>query len=389
MSEIKKKARSPGQSLDLYLVPLSTSSIDLTMAPSRGNLNSGKNHDSAKKAIIDDSPKKQTGTVPLDLQQRTLDIFKTAFANDFDADLSATLQKVKQHLYDRDFGTAFGREEFLRAYSARWSPSRALGYLQVLSDTTGGFPFSVKAYDKIAHDEAHKPSEADETHIKVACLGAGAGAEIVAFAAHIHQRMSEAPEEKSLQLDITVIDIADWSSIVENLCTTVILPPKLSVHVSVSLQADHIPFLGPESFKCRFHRADLLKMDFSELQNWLEAVDVVTLMFTLNELYSTSLSQTQRFLLRLGACVKTGSLFLVVDSPGSYSTIQLNGKEKRYPMQWLLDYTLLPSSASEADDARWEKLVMDESRWFRLPADLEYPIQLENMRYQIHLYRRI
>ena len=38
---------------------------------------------------------------------------------------------------------------------------------------------------------------------------------------------------------------------------------------------------------------------------------------------------------------------------------------------------------------KWEKVVDEESKWFRLPPGLRYPIELENMRYQIHLYRRL
>ena len=35
----------------------------------------------------------------------------------------------------------------------------------------------------------------------------------------------------------------------------------------------------------------------------------------------------------------------------------------------------------------WEKLESADSVWFRLAEGLRYPIPLENMRYQMHLYR--
>jgi 25S rRNA (uracil2843-N3)-methyltransferase len=114
-------------------------------------------------------------------------------------------------------------------------------------------------------------------------------------------------------------------------------------------------------------------------------------MFTLNELYSTSMSKTQNLLSHITGSTRPGTFLLVVDSPGSYSTVSLNGTEKKYPMQWLLDYTLLgPPKKVESDstDAKWEKVIDESSRWFRLPEGLNYPIELENMRYQIHLYRR-
>jgi 25S rRNA (uracil2843-N3)-methyltransferase len=85
--------------------------------------------------------------------------------------------------------------------------------------------------------------------------------------------------------------------------------------------------------------------------------------------------------------VPAGTLLLVVDSPGSYSTVSLNGAEKKYPMQWLLDHTLL-DEGPKGDTAAWSKLTEDESKWFRLDTRLRYPIELEDMRFQLHLYRR-
>lgn len=130
---------------------------------------------------------------------------------------------------------------------------------------------------------------------------------------------------------------------------------------------------------------------------------LVTLMFTLNELYTASAPRTQLFLMKLTDVLPTGALLLVVDSPGSYSEVQVNNSPKKYPMHWLLDHALLRSDKKrenggeaergwvEGNDERqrWEKLIGDESRWFRLPGGLRYPIELENMRYQIHLFRRV
>ena len=85
-------------------------------------------------------------------------------------------------------------------------------------------------------------------------------------------------------------------------------------------------------------------------------------------------------------------MLLVVDSPGSYSTVSLNGADKNYPMQWLLDHTLLAdtSGGKAKEEVRmWEKVQEDDSRWFRLDDRLSYPIELENMRMQLHLYRRL
>ena len=73
-----------------------------------------------------------------------------------------------------------------------------------------------------------------------------------------------------------------------------------------------------------------------------------------------------------------------MDSPGSYSEAAVGKEKKKYPMQWLLDHTLVEI---ETPDYHWEKLESEESVWFRVPEELFYPIPLENMRYQLHLYR--
>jgi 25S rRNA (uracil2843-N3)-methyltransferase len=114
----------------------------------------------------------------------------------------------------------------------------------------------------------------------------------------------------------------------------------------------------------------------------------VTLMFTLNELYTNGgIGKTTKFLKLLGEILPDRSLLLVVDSPGSYSEAAVGKEKKRYPMQWLLDHTLTDIRAA-SKDYEWEQLESHDSIWFRLPEELSYPIQLENMRYQMHLYQR-
>jgi 25S rRNA (uracil2843-N3)-methyltransferase len=107
--------------------------------------------------------------------------------------------------------------------------------------------------------------------------------------------------------------------------------------------------------------------------------------FTLNELYTTAgIGKTTQFLKNLGKVLASDSLVLVVDSPGSYSEAALGKEKKKYPMQWLLDHTLVET---DTPGYSWDKLQSDDSLWFRLPEDLSYPIPLENMRYQMHLFR--
>jgi 25S rRNA (uracil2843-N3)-methyltransferase len=118
---------------------------------------------------------------------------------------------------------------------------------------------------------------------------------------------------------------------------------------------------------------------------------LLTLFFTLNELYTASIGKTTALLLSLSLTAKRGTLLLVVDSPGSYSETTVGKEAKKYPVQWLLDHALLGTEKSRSEEATasWMKVFSDDSRWFRLPDGLHYPIPLENMRYQISLYRKI
>lgn len=311
--------------------------------------------------------------IPLELQQILLNIFRDSFANRLESDIGPLLQEVKGHLFKRDFKTAFGRNDYLEAYAARWSPSRALGYLQVFAELKE----ILNVFEK-----------SEESHGKIVCLGGGAGAEIVALGGLLkYLERTETGNGSQLKMEVAAIDIADYSSVVAKLVHHTTTAPILSKYASGAAKAANARLVDPDCFNVTSHQHDILNADFSVLEPLLQGTAVVTLMFTLNELYSASLPLTQRFLLNLTACLPTGALLLVVDSPGSYSSVSLNGTEKKYPMHWLMDHTLL-AQGKKGEPASWTKLIEDESKWFRLDNTLKYPIELENMRFQLHLYRR-
>ncbi|EKG16893.1 hypothetical protein MPH_05874 [Macrophomina phaseolina MS6] len=342
-----------------------------------------------------------SANAPLELQQLLLNVFRDAFPDRFGSDLKPLLQEVKQHLYNRDFLTAFGKDEYLEAYAVRWSPSRALGYLQVFCDI---------------EEHVCPSNEPDEKGIgdamKIVCLGGGAGAEIVGLAGflkllgkkdtplqNIQTNDTEnitpktaIPQSVQPRLEVSAIDIANWSPIVTSLQTAITTSPPLSKYASAAAKEANAALLSSDIFNTTSVKQDVLAMSTADLSVQLKDADLITIMFTLNELYTSSLAKTQAFLMKLTGCLRPESLLLAVDSPGSYSTVTLNGAEKQYPMQWLLDHTLLsiPKDAkSKEEGPKWEKILTDESRWFRLPEGLKYPIDLENMRYQIHLYKRL
>ncbi|GAB7340227.1 hypothetical protein MBLNU457_6692t1 [Dothideomycetes sp. NU457] len=415
------------------------------------------------------------------LQQHILRVFQDACAEPLGSELDSTLQEVKGHLYNRDFATAFGNEKYLWAYAARWSPSRALGYLQIFQDISDIVSQSVRQdtadprqslrsseeslenelrdqlnlnestgqgrvastvtsedagadeedFTEITKEEAEsgKPpayeddstaptyvnppsygaeatpptveSQTSRPGLRIASIGGGAGAELVATAGWLRLQadedndsddpiVGEAPVDLN-SVEMYCVDIAEWSSVVNKLETAITTPPAISKYASAAAKAANTALVPAGAMKIESIRQDVLDANPDCLRSIFQSSDLITMMFTLNELYSTSVSKTQRLLFELTVAARPGTLLLVVDSPGSYSTVTINGAEKKYPMQWLLDHTLLEASKKTRvlpPGDHWTKVLTDESRWFRLPQGLEYPIELENMRYQIHLYRR-
>ncbi|TKA22501.1 hypothetical protein B0A50_07966 [Salinomyces thailandicus] len=323
---------------------------------------------------------RDSSPVALTVQQQCLNTFRDALQPD-EQD-SQTVQEVKGHLYGRNFATAFGKQHYLQVYASRWSPSRALAYLQVLDDIAESLTSS---HGATGSDAAQKPWE-------VVCLGGGAGAELVAFAAWWSQQpdAGRTPHENII---VKLLDIASWDAVVGHLYDRIVTLPELSKYASATAKETNKAMLRPEALSMSFTQQDLLNWPVADIARTVGSAELVTLMFTLNELYSTNLPATQRLLSCLTTYMQKDSYLLVVDSPGSYSTVSINGAEKKYPMQWLLDYTLLssePQAGKIEDKTKWEKVLSEASRWFRLPQQgLRYPIELENMRYQIHLYRRL
>ncbi|KAL9611461.1 MAG: hypothetical protein Q9167_003898 [Letrouitia subvulpina] len=369
------------------------------------------------------------------LQQTILNVYRNIFADRFNQELSEVVQAVKSSLYNRNFSEAFGTEEYLAAYAIRWSPSRALAYLDVLLDLKDLYHIFFGSLIRNIQPEKLRESCTGEFNTertklsegklplgtdlggRITCLGGGAGAEIIALAGFLHQahthKYTTEPElcyidDPSVshqlipaKLEIHAVDVADWSIILQKLQSGITSPPEISQYASASARAANRPLINPDYFSLAFTQQDVLQLTKKQISDLFRDVALVTFMFTLNELYSTSIASTTTLLLSLTSTVPAGSLLLIIDSPSSYSSVQLSStsaqaheaddvyqrEHKRYPMQWLLDHTLL-QSASEGNDrtdgktAVWEKLVDNESRWFRLSERLTFPVKLEDTRMQ-------
>ncbi|KAF2858419.1 hypothetical protein K470DRAFT_133044 [Piedraia hortae CBS 480.64] len=273
--------------------------------------------------------------------QQILNIFTSISRNN---PPTRTIQGVKKHLYTRDFSAAFSTSDSCKAYVYRWSAGRSLAYYTILTSLQDSLP-----------------NPTDDS-IRVHSLGGGAGAELVAFAAYANVR--------GIGLDISLYDLADWETTTSCLYKAIATP---SVNALVARDV----------FKMRLRRCDVLAWTAEDAREYLRDAEVVTLCFTLNELYLASVPKTRLLLGNIASTVSKGAVLLIIDSPGSYSTVPVDGK--LYPMSYLLDQTMEGSQC-------WEKVVSEKSRWCRLPKGseaLKYPIELENVRCQVHLYRRL
>ncbi|KAI8962884.1 hypothetical protein F5Y11DRAFT_175462 [Daldinia sp. FL1419] len=341
----------------------------------------------------------------LKAQQRLLNVFSDTFRDTLGAeDFSAVLQRVKQALFNRDFEAAFGSERFLEVYAARWSPPRALCYARILGDITGELePLMLTAtteggnivaegdvdeveYGRVSPTvDLEDPEEAKPTTLKVFAIG-GAAAEIVAFGDFLRNTGT------TISGALTLLDTGPWGSVVEKLHSGLTAPPPLSKYASAAAKASNAALVSPASrLQSTFVQQDVLQLDTSKLSDLLGRTPVlVTLLFTLNELYTSGgIKMTTAFLRNLSASIPVDSLLLVVDSPGSYSEAAVGKEAKKYPMQWLLDHTLLQADKLPAEGCHWEKIQSHDSVWFRLGEGLRYPMDLQDMRYQMHLYRAI
>ncbi|KAG8419662.1 hypothetical protein J3458_004512 [Metarhizium acridum] len=350
-----------------------------------------KSHIASRTAPAQTSPASApaNGTHSQRDQQTLVNIFAGAFANVLSSEqLPALLQEIKQALYNRDFGRAFGREDCLEAYAARWSPTRALCYASVflginahLDGLASDAASSVES-EATQDGAADSPDEQGEARprrdrLKMLCIG-GCAAEHVAFASYLDQTKRSGT--------LALLDSAPWKHVTSMLQMQLTTAPALSKYASAAARASNAALVDPSQLAFSFTQADVLSLTAEALSEQLGSAPlIVTLMFTLNELYTEGgIGKTTKFLRSLGQVIPGGSLLLVVDSPGSYSEAAVGKEKKRYPMQWLLNHTLLES---ESSGYTWDKLESEESIWFRMPEALSYPIQLENMRYQMHLYR--
>ena len=245
-------------------------------------------------------------------------------------------QKIKQLFYHRQYLDIFSDPELVSVYAAEYPPSRALCYANLFLNDPQLSQILLSSSDLL-------------------CLGAGAGSEMVAISvAH-----SILKSEKHSQLRITCQDIADYTHILN------LFEEQLRVQYptcNVSFQHQVYDLLEPQY-------SDKLVSEIAQSQ-------LITAMFLLNELLASSKAGFVKLIGKIVENMKQGSYFLVVDSAGSFSELDVNGKS--YKCFLLLDHV-----------KAFECVLSQDAQWYRFPEELRYPLKLNNMRYYLRLYRKI
>ncbi|KAI9222679.1 hypothetical protein BC828DRAFT_377841 [Blastocladiella britannica] len=274
-------------------------------------------------------------------------VFGTELAH---PDYLERLQRIKQLFYERDFLGIFGDPALVATYSARYISGRALAYLDLVRDV----PAIAAALD------------ACRTH-PVVSIGGGAGSELAAFGFFWRTRRLGAEGESNDPLQMLSIDIGDFSDVLERL-QTALGPPSPTAPEEGQ---------GRVVVSHRFMQADVLQPDaLASLAPALTAAPLVTLFFTLNELFVQSRAGALQFVTKLTRTMRPGAILWVCDSAGSFSDIQIGSRE--YKITVFLD--MLPGLERVAgDDARWWRVADGEAA--------EYPVRIENMRFFYRAYR--
>ncbi|KAI9351324.1 hypothetical protein BDR26DRAFT_850881 [Obelidium mucronatum] len=279
------------------------------------------------------------------------------FANACDAVLTNNefrdrRRRIKALFVQRDYLAIFTDTALLDVYVAEYSPSRALCYHSLFTDS-------------------QPLREALKAAASVYCVGSGSGGELVGIAAAIH---SIKPDQ---HITIHSQDIADYSSAL--------------VPVEAALRAEFkdVPITTETSV------FNILSDDPAHVQLKTACIanaDIITSFFILNELLANSKKEFVQFVKLLVTGMKKGALLVVVDSAGSFSEVSVGSRKGKQtesgssidsPTPTYMVYNLLDAIQA------FEILEKSDSRWYRYPEGLYYPIKLNNMRHFFRIYRKL
>ncbi|CAO3704091.1 unnamed protein product [Rhizopus stolonifer] len=269
-----------------------------------------------------------------DAEQSIVSMIRKASMSTFARkDFMKTLQAIKASFVQRDYEGIFTEASNLEVYAAAYVPGRALCYYEIFSR-----PQLLKLLMRRS---------------QMYCIGSGSGSELVAVAA----AMTRVPAERQ-KINLVMQDIGDYESVLASFEKTI----------------REKWLINEEQLSCVYEKGDILDSENTLIKERLEQSDLVTFMFVMNELFvkkgpALALIQT------VVKSMKKGAHLLVVESAGSFSHLKVGNKT--YMVYMLLD---------AIQDL--ELVIGEDSRWYRHPDNLKYPIDVQNMRYFIRLYKK-
>ncbi|CUM66904.1 uncharacterized protein PRCAT00004589001 [Priceomyces carsonii] len=281
---------------------------------------------------------------------RIIELMEIIFEDTLESpNLQEHIQMVKGKLYEREYISAFDGEEKRLAYASRWTPARALSYSSLFA--------TLAPIRELLKELENKK--------KVLCVGGGAGSELVGLSS-VFCRLKEYNPNSNSSLEIVIADIADWSSVVTDM--------------TEFLKQNWL--YNPAKLNTTFMNNDVL--DESSILA-LPDFDLLTILFTTNELFSEKKSETIKFLHRLNSQCKSGCYLLIAESAGSYSHITVG--TKTFPVQFLIDTILLGRPGQK--NGSWRLIEQSDSCWYRIDTkEINYTMKLENMRFFYRLYQK-
>ncbi|OWB59269.1 transferase activity protein [[Candida] boidinii] len=318
-------------------------------------------------------------------QNGSINVLEDLEGQEFDdvpfSGLLKSIQQVKTDLFNREYLKAWDSDEKREAYAIRWSSSRALAYGCLLAEQRDIRNCLFEKQHDYVEDEDEDEDKSNNTinqHVKnILCIGAGAGGEVIGLSSMISkflqkQEISELRANERI-FKVHAVDIANWGNIINDIDTYVndnwIKPNNINTAVN--------------KVELKFDNKDVLKMSHEELN--LKSLNLITSMFTTNELISESKLETIKFLKTLSTYCSKNCLFLIVESAGSYSNVSIGSKQ--FPVFFLIDMILCGKRGDESSGA-WEIVDENDSIWYRVNKDIDYILKLENMRFFYRLYRK-
>ncbi|KAI8608403.1 hypothetical protein BC830DRAFT_1072074 [Chytriomyces sp. MP71] len=259
-------------------------------------------------------------------------------------------REIKDRFLERNYLAIFTNRDLLEVYVSEYSVSRALCYHWLFSTS----PAMVAALSSPNHPQPP---------LCIYAIGSGSGGEYVGLASAL------ASLNSTREVLLHSQDIADYSHAMAPISAT--LASKFA-SVRLSFESSVFDILSSDPTVVASKQASVTK------------ADIITAFFILNELLANSKSQFVAFVKLLVGSMKKGALLLVIDSAGSFSEVTI-GPSVSFCMNLFIPHVINLGDAIQA----FEIVEQSNSKWYRFPVGLQYPLKLNNIRHFLRIYRKL